>query len=169
MASVFKSRNLDPKKRKKGRPAVLFNVKDVPRESWSAGDRFAGVVRPLGLYGGRVRVGVHMEVIPPGKWNSTFHWHTDEEEHFFFLEGRGVARIGNRTMKVKAGDYVVFPPNTKLAHSFQGQGKKGLRYLVIGTREKGDVCFYPDSGKVAIRGPRMVGRFTRTDYWEGEV
>ena len=47
-------------------------------------------------------------------------------------------------------------------------GERGLTFLAYGTREKGDVCFYPRSQKVLLRG---VGAWLKTealDYWDGE-
>src|SRR5436309_3785532 len=169
MPSPFKSTNLDPRKRKKGRKHEVFRIADVPRIRWSAGDKFGGIYRQLGAFGRSERIGVHMEEIPPGKWNSTFHWHTHEEEHFLILEGEGLFRVGPKQVKVRAGNYAVFPPNGKAGHALKNTGKGPLRYLVIGTRETGDVCVYPDSKKVAIGPLHKVGRFKTTDYWDGEA
>lgn len=169
MASPFWKKNLDPKKRKRARKHEVFSVGDVPRTHWGAGEKFEGTYRSLGAFGRSERVGVHLEEVPPGKWNSTFHWHTHEEEHFYVLEGQGLMRVGRKEYKVGPGDYVVFPPNGRAGHAIKNVGRKPLRYLVIGTRETGDVCVYPDSGKVAIGPLHKVGRFQKADYWDGEV
>ena len=169
MASPLKMKKLDPKKRRRARKHEVFRVDDMPRVAWSAGTKFGGVVRSLGEFGHRERIGVHLEVIPPGKWNSTFHWHTHEEEHFWILEGEGIFRIGRRRVKIRGGDYAVFPPNGRTAHAIQNTGRRMLSYLVIGTRETGDVCVYPDSGKISVRQLHKVGRLAVADYWDGEV
>ena len=31
-----------------------------------------------------------------------------------------------------------------------------------------DVCFYPRSGKVVLRGLGVIGRLEQLDYWDGE-
>lgn len=169
MGSSYKIEKLDPKKRQRARKHEMFRVTDVPRLRWSAGKKFGGIFRKLGEFGRSERIGVHIEEIPPGRWNSTFHWHTHEEEHFYILEGEGLFRIGNKRLKIRGGEYVVFPPNGRAGHAMQNTGKRPLKYLVIGTRESGDVCVYPDSRKVAIAPLKKVGRFTKTDYWDGEV
>ena len=64
---------------------------------------------------------------------------------------------------------VVFPPAGRVGHAILNTGRKPLRYLVIGTRETGDVCVYPDSKKIAISPLHEVGRFQKTDYSSGEV
>jgi uncharacterized cupin superfamily protein len=169
MATPFRKKLLDRGKRRKGRAHEPFRVEDVPRVEWSAGRKFGGTVRSPGEFGGRERIGVHLEELAPGQWNGTFHWHTHEEEHFWILEGEGTFRIGKRRHKVRGGEYVVFPPNGRVAHALRNTGRKPLRYLVIGTRESGDICVYPDSKKIAISPLKSVGRFQKTDYWEGEV
>lgn len=169
MPSPFRIRNLDPRRKKKARKHEVFNISDLPRFEWSAGEKFGGLVRSPGEYGGRERVGVHIEEVPPGRWNSTFHWHSGEEEHFWILEGRGMMRIGRRRVPIGPDDYVVFPPNGRVAHALLNTGRRPLRYVVIGTREKNEVCVYPDSGKIAIGPVGKVGRFRATDYWDGEL
>ena len=169
MASPMKMKNLDPRKRQRGKAHEVFRVADVPRLRWTAGKKFGGTYRRLGYFGRSKRVGVHIEEIPPGRWNSTFHWHTHEEEHFYILEGQALMRIGKRRVAVRSGDYVVFPPDGHQAHALLNTGKRTLKYMVIGTRETGDVCVYPDSGKIAVSALKKVGRFTKTDYWDGEV
>ncbi len=169
MAAAYEEKRLDPRKRRRARKHEVFQIEDVPRVRWRAGQKFGGVARALGDFGRSERIGVHREVVPPGKWSSTFHWHTLEEEHVWILEGRGVMRIGRREVPVRAGSYVVFPPDGRVAHATHNTGKKPLTIVVIGTRDPNDVCFYPDSGKLNVRRLRKVGRLTPTDYWEGEL
>ena len=42
-------------------------------------------------------------------------------------------------------------PATGVAHALRA-GPEGLTYLAYGTREPGDMCFYPQSGRVSLRG-----------------
>jgi uncharacterized cupin superfamily protein len=169
MPSPYRTRNLDAARKQKTKPHEVFHIDDVPRIEWSAGEKFGGIDRRLGAFGGCVQFGTRLEEIPPGRWNSTFHWHTHEEEHFFILDGKGSFRIGAREVPIGPGNYVVFPANGKVAHAMKNTGRTPLRFLVIGTRSTGDVCVYPDSGKIAVEGIRKVGRFQAADYWDGEV
>jgi hypothetical protein len=44
-----------------------------------------------------------------------------------------------------------------------------MTLLMYGTRDTGDVCFYPRSGKVYFTGLGLVTHVgERVDYWEGE-
>jgi len=40
--------------------------------------------------------------------------------------------------------------------------------LVYGTREPNDICWYPRSRKISLRGVGVIGRIEAADYWDGE-
>jgi len=166
---TYVEKKLDPQKRKRARKHEVFQVTDVPRVRWSVGTKFGGTVRPLGEFGRRERIGVHLEEIPPGRWNGTFHWHTHEEEHFYVLSGYGTMRVGRKIWKVGPGSYAVFRRHGKVGDAIQNTGKEVLAYLIIGTRETGDTCVYPDSGKIYVRSLGRVGRLKKAEYWDGEA
>jgi uncharacterized cupin superfamily protein len=52
---------------------------------------------------------------------------------------------------LKAGDVISRPAATGVAHALR-PGAQGLTYLAYGTRESSDMCFYPESGRVSLRG-----------------
>lgn len=53
-------------------------------------------------------------------------------------------------------------------HPFEA-GPGGLRFLAYGQRDPRDVCFYPRSQKVRLRGIGPVTfRVEQVGYWEGE-
>ena len=69
---------------------------------------------------------------------------------------------------VRTGSVVVRPPASEVAHAFRG-GDAGLTLLMYGTREPGEVCYYPRSGKVYFVGLGLITRVgEQLDYWEGE-
>jgi uncharacterized cupin superfamily protein len=68
---------------------------------------------------------------------------------------------------VDRGHVVARPPATGIAHVLRA-GEHGLSYLAYGTREPGDLCFYPRSSKIAFRGLGVIGRIESLDYWDGE-
>ena len=151
-------------------PKGPIRIDDVAWEPWSEGVRFGGRVRRLAPEGSATHVGVLMEELAPGKQSAPFHWHTCEEEHMVFLEGRATLRLGDRHHPVQAGDYVCFPAGQRAGHCLVNDSDAPCRYLVIGERDPNDVCFYPDSGKVMMRGAdRAVFSLTDAkDYWDGE-
>jgi uncharacterized cupin superfamily protein len=59
------------------------------------------------------------------------------------------------------------PPGTRISHSFRG-GETGLTYLAYGTREPNDMCYYPRSNKVFLRGLGVIARLEQLAYSDGE-
>jgi uncharacterized cupin superfamily protein len=56
----------------------------------------------------------------------------------------------------------------RIAHSLRAGGH-GLTYLGYGTREPGDVCYYPRSNKIFWRGVGLIARLESLDYDDGEA
>jgi uncharacterized cupin superfamily protein len=65
--------------------------------------------------------------------------------------GRRDAASRRRGDSVRPGHVVSRPPGAGVAHTFRG-GDEGLTYLAYGTREPGDLCFYPASNRIAVAG-----------------
>jgi uncharacterized cupin superfamily protein len=58
------------------------------------------------------------------------------------------------------------PPGTGVAHALR-PGAQGLTYLAFGTREPADMCFYPQQGRVSLRGLGIALRSPEIDYLPG--
>lgn len=115
------------------------------------------------------RVGVAIEILPPGKQSCPFHFHMLEEEHVLMLEGECTLRLGEERLVFKAGDYVVFPAGAKVGHCLINETDRDCRYVVIGENNPNEACVYPDSNKVSNRwlGERY-DRAAQREYWDGE-
>jgi uncharacterized cupin superfamily protein len=153
------------------RPATIVNVADVEsyeRVMTTIGRR----VRFLSEAAGSQRTGLrHCEVLP-GMLNVPPHCHSAEEEIFVVLDGDGQLLLweeeGVVEHPVRAGSVVARPPGTGVAHAFRG-GEGGMTLLMYGTREPGEVCYYPRSGKVYFIGLGLITRVgEQLDYWDGE-
>jgi len=151
------------------RPVNIVNVAEVETEEWGERD-MGGVARFLGQAAGSQRTGLNHEVVQPGKLNTAPHCHSAEEEIFVVLDGEGALVLGQGEAEhpVHRGHVVARPPGTGVAHAFRA-GADGLTFLAYGTREPNDICFYPRSGKVFLRGVDLVGRIEPLDYWDGEA
>ena len=153
------------------RPETVVNVADmeaVERDGATVGRR----VRYAGREAGSVRTGIRHAEVFPGKLSAPPHCHSLEEEIFVVLEGAGELLLweegGIEEHSVRAGSVVVRPPSSGVAHAFRG-GSDGMTLLMYGTREPGEVCYYPRSGKVYFVGLELVSRVgEQLDYWEGE-
>ncbi len=60
-------------------------------------------------------------IVPP-------HSHAVEET-IFYIEGKGLARLGQKEVRIKPGTMLVIPPGT--VHSSIMEGMDPLRYLAI--------------------------------------
>jgi uncharacterized cupin superfamily protein len=148
------------------RPPTIVALEDVEGARRGHG-RVARVRRDLGRAAGSVRCGLVHVTIEPGAYGSPRHCHSVEEELFVVLAGDGEVLLGDDAHAVAPGSVVARPPATGVPHAFVA-GDDGLTLLAFGTREPGDLCWYPDSSKVLFRGLGVVGRIETLGYWDGE-
>jgi uncharacterized cupin superfamily protein len=148
------------------RPPTIVNVEDVPPREARRGD-VAGERRVLGEAIGSRLSGLRRLVVEPGALSYPPHCHSSEEELFVVLEGSGSLLLGDDEHPVRPGSVVARPPGTGVAHAFRA-GDQPLTLLAYGTRDPNDICFYPRSGKVSLRGVKAIFRVQRVDYWDGE-
>lgn len=123
--------------------------------------------RDLGRAAGSVLSGLKHVEVPAGKRSSTRHCHSLEDEIFVVLEGAGAVLLGDEETPVRAGSVVYRPRGTGVAHTFTA-GAAGLVLLMYGTREPGDMCWYPDSQKIFFLGLDVIARVQPLRYWDGE-
>jgi uncharacterized cupin superfamily protein len=148
------------------RPATIVHIDDVaPREN-RRGD-VIGVRRNVGVALGSRQAGLRHLFVEPGALTYPPHCHSTEEELFVVLDGEGTLLLGDEEHPVRTGSVVARPPATGVAHALRA-GDEPLTLLAYGTREHSDICFYPRSGKVSIRGIGAIFRVQRVDYWDGE-
>lgn len=108
-------------------------------------------VRQAGRAAGSVAAGLNHVVLPPGARGAPAHCHSLEEELFVVLEGTGTLSLGDEIHQLAPGDVVARPPSRRQPHAITADAG-GLTYLVYGTREPGDAIFYPEAGRVWMRG-----------------
>jgi uncharacterized cupin superfamily protein len=132
------------------RPPNVRALSDVPAI-------FAGRARRIAHAAGAVATGLNHVVLAPGGQGAPGHCHSEEEELFVILEGDGALELwgrgaaGPEEHPLRAGDVVARPAGTGVAHALRA-GDGGMTYLAYGTREPGDMCFYPQTGRVSLRG-----------------
>jgi uncharacterized cupin superfamily protein len=148
------------------RPDTIVALADVAGEPLQRG-QVHRVRRDLGRAAGSVRSGLQHVTIEPLARSSPRHCHSVEEELFVVLEGDGAVLLGDDEHLVRAGSVVARPPATGIAHCFEA-GEDGMTLLAYGTRDASDICWYPDSSKVAFRGLRIIARVEPLGYWDGE-
>jgi uncharacterized cupin superfamily protein len=130
---------------------------------------FDGRARRLGKAAGATATGLNHVVLAAAAKGAPAHCHSHEEELFVVLEGGGVLELWARgatqpgEQPLRAGDVVSRPAGTGVAHALR-PGPDGLVYLAYGTREHTDMCFYPQSGRVSIRGLGIALRSPEIEF-----
>jgi uncharacterized cupin superfamily protein len=148
------------------RPRNVVALEDAPTV-------FDGAGRLLGKAAGARATGLNHVTLAPGGQGAPAHCHSEEEEIFVALDGGGTLELwprggGSESSEelgghsprshprieehpLRAGDVVSRLPGTGVAHTLRA-GESGLTYLAYGTRAPGDMCFYPQTGRVSLRG-----------------
>ena len=115
----------------------------------------------LGDAAGLTQFGVNLMRLPPGQWSSQRHWHTDEDEFTYVLEGEAVLVTDAGEQVMRAGDCAGFPAGQANGHQFQNRSDREVVLLEVGSRRPGtDLCYYPD---VDMAMDPVTGDFIRKD------
>ncbi len=148
------------------RPATIVNVEEVEPRAFRRGSVDARA-RFLGRALGARRTSLNLTKLAAGSESAPPHCHSAIEELFVVLEGDGVLVLGadEDEHPVGAGTLVCRPAGTGIAHCFRA-GEDGLTMLMYSDVDPSDMCFYPRSGKVLIRGLGIVFRPELTSYWD---
>lgn len=112
------------------------------------GDR---VKRKLGEAFGLTQYGVNLVRLGPGGQSALRHFHTNEEELVYVLDGELVLVTNVGEQVVRAGMCVGFPANTGDAHQFVNRSAAPATYLEIGSRHAADMAYYPDDDLCWVR------------------
>jgi uncharacterized cupin superfamily protein len=134
------------------RPRNVVALADAPTA-------FGGAARLLAEAAGARATGLKHIALPAGRRGAPPHCHSEEEEIFVVLDGGGTLQLWPRggdpanpeEQPLRAGDVVSRLAATGVAHALRA-GEQGLVFLAYGTRAPGDMCFYPETGRVSLRG-----------------
>lgn len=93
---------------------------------------------------GMVAIGIHHEILSPGKRSSWPHAHSAEEELVYILEGEATVWVNGQTYLARAGEVFFFPPASGLAHTILNDSQSDVVMMVFGEQgRKEDQIFYP--------------------------
>jgi uncharacterized cupin superfamily protein len=107
--------------------------------------------------------------VPAGASYCPYHAEGAQWELYLVVSGRGRIRDAEGVTEVGAGDSFLFKPGE--AHQISAAEDEELVYYVIADNPICDSCYYPDSGKWAVRkeGDEMVIiKGAETHYLDGE-
>jgi uncharacterized cupin superfamily protein len=148
------------------RPATIVNIDEVEPVAVTR-PRVARTRRRVSRVAGARRSGLQHVTVAPGKESTALHCHSVEEEVFVILAGDGALVLDESETPVHTGHVIGRPAGTGVSHLLRAGSE--LTYLAYGTRDPGDLCYYPRSNKIAFRGVGLMARLERIeDYWDGE-
>ena len=116
--------------------------------------------RRLGDAGGLRDFGVNLMTLPPGGWSSQRHWHSDEDEFVYLLEGELKLVEDTGETVLRAGDCAAFPKGTGIGHHLINDSSVMAVYLEVGTRNPNDLTTCSD---IDLMSSNSDGRFVRKD------
>jgi uncharacterized cupin superfamily protein len=106
--------------------------------------------------------GAFVQVLQPGTRSSIKHWHSNEDELVYVLDGEITVLEGDSDVILKPGDAATFKAGDPVGHSLWNQSNSPVRVLVVGTRAPKDCVTYPDHGRKLHRD-RSQAEDTWTD------
>jgi uncharacterized cupin superfamily protein len=108
---------------------------------------------------GLTQFGVNLTRLVAGAWSSQRHWHSDEDEFVYVLEGELVLVTDSGEEPLKAGDCAGFKAGVPNGHHLQNRTAHDALFLEVGSRRpKEDGVNYPD---IDLAVPSGSGRFAR--------
>jgi uncharacterized cupin superfamily protein len=104
----------------------------------------------LSVAGGLTQFGAYLDTLDPGAWSSHRHWHSAEDEFIYLLSGTATLRDDNGMTDLFPGDAVCWRHGEPNGHHLTNRGDAPTRWLIVGSRCRGDICAYPDDGRRQI-------------------
>jgi uncharacterized cupin superfamily protein len=110
----------------------------------------------IGNVAGLTQFGVNLTRLKPGAASALRHWHEQEDEFVYVLEGELVLiEDGSETM-LKPGDCAGFKAGVSNGHHLVNKSLRDALYLEIGTRAAAERGHYPDVDLVFERDQQGV-------------
>lgn len=98
----------------------------------------------LGNAVGLSQFGVNLTTLKPGTWSSQRHWHRNEDEFVYVLEGEVVLCEEHGETVLKPGDAAGWKANSGVGHCLINRGTRDAVYIEVGTRTVNDTVVYSD-------------------------
>jgi len=148
-----------------------INLDEIEPVSFNQhGGTYAARVFEVGFPIGARRLGYQFVTLEPGKSFCPLHSHEMEEEMFLVWEGQPTIRTPRGDFVCRRGDVIAFPIGDVGAHKLMNLSDAPATIFLLGTEERNETAYYPDSNKVLVRSRRIRLRATPTlDYYDGEL
>jgi uncharacterized cupin superfamily protein len=134
-----------------------IDIGKVPAESRNIyPEEFANVVagrtrQRIGEAAGLTQFGVNICRLKPGAASSLRHWHREEDELIYVLEGEVVLVEDGGETVLRPGDAAGFKANVANGHTFVNKSSRDAVFLEIGTKAASERSTYADVDLVLER------------------
>jgi len=88
----------------------------------------------IGRTAGLTQFGVNICTLKPGAASSQRHWHENEDELVYVLEGELVLREDSGEITLKPGDAAAWKAGVANGHCLVNRGNRDAKFIEIGTR-----------------------------------
>jgi uncharacterized cupin superfamily protein len=105
----------------------------------------------LGDAVGLTQFGVNIARIEAGQASALRHWHEQEDEFIYMLEGELVLVEDGGETVLKPGDAAGFKAGSAIGHKLENRTQRDAIYFEVGTRAKSERVHYPDVDLVMER------------------
>jgi uncharacterized cupin superfamily protein len=105
----------------------------------------------LGNAVGLDQFGVNLTTLKPGAASALRHWHEQEDELVYVLQGEVVLIEDGGETVLKPGEAAGFKANVANGHHLVNRSAHDAVYLEIGTRARHERAHYPDVDLLMVR------------------
>jgi len=116
----------------------------------------------LGASAGLTQFGVNLTTLKPGSASALRHWHDNEDEFVYVLEGELTLVENEGEMVLKPGDAAGFKAGVANGRHLVNRSGSDAVYLEIGSRAARERAHYPDIDLAVVKDETGV-RYTRKD------
>lgn len=98
----------------------------------------------LGNVAGLTQFGVNLTRLKPGAASALRHWHVEEDEFIYVLEGEATLITDAGEQILGPGMAAGFPAGKEDGHQLINNSRADVLYLEIGSRHPAEEAHYPD-------------------------
>jgi uncharacterized cupin superfamily protein len=112
--------------------------------------------RALGNFFDLTQFGVNLTTLAPGSWSAHRHWHDNEDEFIFVVEGEITLIDDAGEHLLKPGMCAGFKAGIANGHHLVNKTKTPVTYLEIGTRAPREQAHYSDVDMLYVRDGNTI-------------
>lgn len=127
-----------------------IEIEKIPAQQIASYPReFAAVIsgrekQRIGDAAGLTQFGVNVTRIKAGSASALRHWHEQEDEFVYVIEGELILQEDDGETVLKPGDAAGFKAGSGIAHCLIKRTQRDAVYFEVGTRAKSERVHYPD-------------------------